>query len=931
MAVNITLALRNKDLVKVNDHVYCCPRWSQRDGTPYSVARIMEFLPPAGTETGKGKGKETYTRARLAWYYRPTDVSDRPNPDSRLLLAAIYSEIADLSQLRAKCHVIHRDKITDLSGWKKRPDRFYFNRLFDPYIKKEFEVIQSSDVRNLPQHIKEVLCSRYEYVVTEKEVVPDLTDNIRLCGHCEEWCPTPETVKCDRCKNHFHMACVQPPLLAKPARGYGWTCAPCSRRHEQEVDSHEVRPVTPTAKPKSNAPAARGRGRPRKDRGQAEREESIEVKHFKMWPFRYFGQHTIAEDTLDPDDLINPRTASRIGIKFQANVANGPTETAETIGPEERGGPSTVEAMSLINQMTEQEVTELEECKDALTDNQDLQSAVDWLTEVIHRFTDSYVKGSPPATVNMDVLMHGEKWKKYESRYTDRQWTLQEMAAFDDGILIHNAELRAIRDEIGTRTMPEVVRYYGHWKNAKLRERNKKPLGDMVYPTREEIKKRGASLSDDEGSIDLRPTRANPACAACRAKESKTWWKAPKGLTTNILCDNCGLNWRKYADLNVRPQREESLPNGKAKREGTPLAASATKRSKTISSSLQSTPPPSNAPQIRCQACSKNGPLGKVLECKQCHFKIHAAAAGAVVEPSAVESWVCDLCQNEDSLEASLNSDCLLCPRVRGDRKAQKILPSPDSFLRACKPTEGQGWVHVLCSVFMPEVSFTDAACLRLAEGISTIPRQRWLTSCSICNEAGGAVTKCSDCVKEYHASCAWKAGHRFGFELQPVKNSRRDITTITTFLGESGSMQPLICCKEHNTTRHTIYDLCSTNEMGESALQHYCRLYKQEKVAQAHALLRKARRLDLVQGVRGDGTLSPPDEPLVPDRRCHQCQTMFSPAFYELAPTSSPFIAQGDATAWLCHKCHFTTAPLVPAVEPAISEPMVAEPMIMT
>jgi hypothetical protein len=38
------------------------------------------------------------------------------------------------------------------------------------------------------------------------------------------------------------------------------------------------------------------------------------------------------------------------------------------------------------------------------------------------------------------------------------------MAAFDDGILIHGAELRAIRDEIGTRTMPEVVRYYGHWK-----------------------------------------------------------------------------------------------------------------------------------------------------------------------------------------------------------------------------------------------------------------------------------------------------------------------------------------------------------------------------------------------------------------------------------------------------------------------------------
>ena len=38
------------------------------------------------------------------------------------------------------------------------------------------------------------------------------------------------------------------------------------------------------------------------------------------------------------------------------------------------------------------------------------------------------------------------------------------MAAFEDGIMVHGANLRNIRDEIGTRTLPEVVRYYGHWK-----------------------------------------------------------------------------------------------------------------------------------------------------------------------------------------------------------------------------------------------------------------------------------------------------------------------------------------------------------------------------------------------------------------------------------------------------------------------------------
>jgi len=101
-----------------------------------------------------------------------------------------------------------------------------------------------------------------------------------------------DSVQCDRCKRYFHMRCVQPPLIAKPSRGYGWTCAPCSRRHEQEVDSHEVRHATPQAAPKqlkSNAPAPRGRGRPRKDKLQAEREENFPVKHFNMWPFRYFG------------------------------------------------------------------------------------------------------------------------------------------------------------------------------------------------------------------------------------------------------------------------------------------------------------------------------------------------------------------------------------------------------------------------------------------------------------------------------------------------------------------------------------------------------------------------------------------------------------------------------------------------------------------
>ena len=112
-------------------------------------------------------------------------------------------------------------------------------------------------------------------------------------------------MKCDRCQNFFHMGCVQPPLSAKPSRGYGWTCAPCSRRHEEEVDSHEVIRHSTPSNNKPKAPSrTRGPGRPRKDRKLAEQEENAPIKHFGMWPFRYFGSASTVGSFFDDRVLI---------------------------------------------------------------------------------------------------------------------------------------------------------------------------------------------------------------------------------------------------------------------------------------------------------------------------------------------------------------------------------------------------------------------------------------------------------------------------------------------------------------------------------------------------------------------------------------------------------------------------------------------------
>lgn len=40
----------------------------------------------------------------------------------------------------------------------------------------------------VPENVCETLVSRYEYIVAEKEIVPDLTASIRLCDTCQKWC-----------------------------------------------------------------------------------------------------------------------------------------------------------------------------------------------------------------------------------------------------------------------------------------------------------------------------------------------------------------------------------------------------------------------------------------------------------------------------------------------------------------------------------------------------------------------------------------------------------------------------------------------------------------------------------------------------------------------------------------------------------------------
>jgi hypothetical protein len=58
-------------------------------------------------------------------------------------------------------------------------------------------MIKRAKLTSVPTHIKDVLLERYEYLLTEREMVADLTDNFRTCCVCETWASSQESVRCE--------------------------------------------------------------------------------------------------------------------------------------------------------------------------------------------------------------------------------------------------------------------------------------------------------------------------------------------------------------------------------------------------------------------------------------------------------------------------------------------------------------------------------------------------------------------------------------------------------------------------------------------------------------------------------------------------------------------------------------------------------------
>ncbi|GAA5966106.1 hypothetical protein JCM3765_002607 [Sporobolomyces pararoseus] len=431
----------NGRLLQPNDHVFVSPRWPDRDGEPYLIARVLEVLqpanqpssrrpsppppaplPPAPTPTApapvaqsiptslaslslpmtlstedahsdtssvrapspdpstsstannnkntasnqqRTANEATDLRVRVAYYFRTRDITNRYVADHRLIVATMHSDIVPASYIRGLCKVMHKEHVEDLESWKRQTDTFYWCQLYDRYLHRYFDALPTVKVRNAPQEVLDYLLSHFEFVLCEVGTGNQLCDAQRGCHSCSKWAASPESVTCLRCQKVYHLTCLDPPLPAKPKAGYAWSCAPCTKAHEEELEdslngkgkaagkagvappmrkaAEGARSITMAqynvAKDQSSAssstlPLENGKGK-----GKAKQAKLLgnadphDWKTTNSWPFRYFGMHVNAYGVLDPHDSLYPRASTRLGNKFQCTVPEWDPTTNSEIAP----------------------------------------------------------------------------------------------------------------------------------------------------------------------------------------------------------------------------------------------------------------------------------------------------------------------------------------------------------------------------------------------------------------------------------------------------------------------------------------------------------------------------------------------------------------------------------------------------------------------
>ena len=267
---------------------------------------------------------------------------------------------------------------------------------------------------------------------------------------------------------------------------------------------------------------------------------------------------------------------------------------------------------------------------------------------------------------------------------------------------------------------------------------------------------------------------------------------------------------------------------------------------------------------LPCAVCGDMEPLeDEHFCCRHCRLTVHRNCYG-ISEGRSAQKWLCDMCSNDATNQYSTSYECILCPvqyhevdimeppkashKKKSDREREKERLEKEMVMEALikyhqkqeesgrplfpreplKPTASNHWMHVVCAVWAPWIKFRDASLLDKAEGVLTIPANKFREVCKLCKTNSGVCVTCHKCPATFHITCAQSHNYPMGFDVTPVKGSRRDTVNSVTLGNESGCVEAVIYCREHavKTITHPMNEV--VEESGMNALQVFVRNFKQ-------------------------------------------------------------------------------------------------------